>query len=274
MSVQGKLNELGDLGWDILSLNFADIILSSEFETQTVHLLDSLMQAKFSVAESIIKSGGGLATQTQALAAEFNKIGKKNVISVSRQIEFERDHAPISTDDSSHEIDHLAVNEVGQFLAIEIEWNNKDEFYDRDFQSLRRLYEMGIIEAGIIVTRGQSLEDHLLKMILRYFENFPIVKVEDFERMRLTFPNSKNAADFLFSFPTEKQKLAIGKKVEGSGKSVAESAAEVFKNSKFAGTTTNWRQLQKRVDRRDGGRTPILCLGIPNSVFDNQEASA
>jgi len=274
VSVQEKLKELGALGWDVLSLNFADIILASEFEAQTIHLLDSLMQAKFSVAESIIKSGGGLATQTQALASEFNKIGKKNIISVSRQIEFERDHAPISTEDSSHEIDHLAVNEIGQFLAIEIEWNNKDEFYDRDFQSLKRLYEMGVIEAGVIVTRGQSLEDRLFDMILKYFENFPIEQIEDFENMRQTFPNPKNADDFLFSFPTEKQKLAIRRKVEGSGKSVAESAAEVFKSSKFVGTTTNWRQLQKRVDRRDGGRTPILCLGIPNSVFDSQEASA
>lgn len=268
MSVREKLEQLSLDGWDVLSLNFCDIILSSEFETQTLMLLDVLLNARFSVAESIIKSGGGLATQTQALAAEFDRIGSKNIINISRTIQFERNFSTLSSQDSTHEIDHLAKNGLGQFLAIEIEWNNKDEFYDRDFQSLKRLYELGVIDAGVIVTRGQSLEDHLLPMILSYFRDFPIESIDDFENMRQTFPSPRDSEDFLFSFPTAKQKLAIQRKHRSGEKSIAEASAEVFKANKFAGTTTNWRQLQKRVERRDGGRTPILCLGIPHTVFD------
>lgn len=268
MSVQERLKLLKQAGWDVLSLNFADLILSEEFTKQVSAILDVLLQAKFSVAESIIKRGGGLADQTQELSNEFAKIGSKNNISVVNRIEFDRGMAPIVTNSTSHEIDHLVQNDVDQLLAVEVEWNNKDEFYDRDFQSIRRLYELGVIEAGIIVTRGQSLEEKLLEMIAEYFEAFPVLNFEDFERMKCRFPNPKEPGEYLFSFPTPPQRAQIRKKTRDGRKSFSEASAEVFKASKFAGTTTNWRQLNKRVLRRDAGRTPVLCLGIPHSVFE------
>lgn len=267
MKISEKIEILKSSGWDIQSLNFADLILESEFPKQAEALLDTLLEINFDIEESIIKSGGGLATQTQALATKFNEIGKKNIVKICRDIVFSDTFDEISSEDSSHEIDHLCQNEANQFLAIEIEWNNKDEFYDRDFQSLKRLYEAHIIEAGVIVTRGTSLEDSLLSMIERYFEDCRVNSISDISDIKLRFPNPKNADDFAFSFPTEKQKLRIKKKAQ-NGKSIARAAAEVFKADKFTGTTTNWRQLQKRIERRDGGRTPILCIGIPSSVFN------
>lgn len=266
MTVSAKIEKLRYAGWDIQSLNFADIILESEFPEQTDILLDTLLQTNFDIEQSIIKSGGGLATQTQALASRFNEIGKKNVVKIFREIVFTGTFRNISSEDSSHEIDHLCQNSENQFLAIEIEWNNKDEFYDRDFQSLKRLYEAHIIEAGIIVTRGTSLEGALLPMVEKYFSDYSVNSVADFEVIKERFPNPKDPEDFAFSFPTPKQILRIKKKVL-SGKSFARASAEVFKADKFTGTTTNWRQLQKRIERRDGGRTPILCIGIPSSVF-------
>ena len=39
----------------------------------------------------------------------------------------------------SHEIDHVKVFDSGTF-ALEIEWNNKDPFYDRDLENFKRLH--------------------------------------------------------------------------------------------------------------------------------------
>ena len=270
MTVEAKLDKLRDEGWDVMSLNFADLILSREFSDELQALLDVLLTTKLSIAQSIIKGGGGLADQTQELAGRFNDIGKKNNISVINRIEFEREHSPIESQSTSHEIDHLVRNIDGQLLAIELEWNNKDEFYDRDFQSVRRLYELGVIEAGVIVTRGQSLEEELLPMTTKFFEEFPINDFEDFKRLSAQFPDPKKEGESLFTFPTSKQAYSIKQKTEKKkdSKPFHVASAEVFKNSKFVGTTTNWRQLQKRIDRRDAGRTPILFLGIPASVFE------
>jgi len=44
-------------------------------------------------------------------------------------------------------------------VALEIEWNNKDPFFDRDLNNFRLLFELRAIEAGVIVTRGSELQN-------------------------------------------------------------------------------------------------------------------
>ncbi len=42
-------------------------------------------------------------------------------------------------------------------VALEIEWNNKDPFYDRDLNNFRLLFELRTVSVGIIVTRSDEL---------------------------------------------------------------------------------------------------------------------
>ena len=44
-------------------------------------------------------------------------------------------------------------------IALEIEWNNKDPFYDRDLNNFRLLFELGAISVGVIITRCDDLQD-------------------------------------------------------------------------------------------------------------------
>lgn len=50
-------------------------------------------------------------------------------------------------------------------VALEIEWSNKDPFYDRDLNNFRLLFDLRVISAGIIVTKSDDLKPLL--------ENFP-----------------------------------------------------------------------------------------------------
>lgn len=43
-------------------------------------------------------------------------------------------------------------------VALEVEWNNKTEFYDRDLNNFRLLYDLRAIDVGIIVTRSSHLQ--------------------------------------------------------------------------------------------------------------------
>jgi len=43
-------------------------------------------------------------------------------------------------------------------VALEIEWNNKDPFYDRDLNNFRLLFDLRVIDVGIIVTRCSALQ--------------------------------------------------------------------------------------------------------------------
>ncbi len=51
---------------------------------------------------------------------------------------------------------------------MEIEWNNKDPFCDRDLENFKRLHADGVISIGVIITRRNSLQDAFRQVI----ENF------------------------------------------------------------------------------------------------------
>jgi Restriction endonuclease BglII len=42
-------------------------------------------------------------------------------------------------------------------VALEVEWNNKDPFYDRDLNNFRLLFELRAIDVGVIITRCTEL---------------------------------------------------------------------------------------------------------------------
>lgn len=43
-------------------------------------------------------------------------------------------------------------------VALEVEWNNKDPFFDRDLNNFRLLFDLGVIDVGAIVTRSTALQ--------------------------------------------------------------------------------------------------------------------
>ncbi len=44
-------------------------------------------------------------------------------------------------------------------IALEIEWNNKDSFFDRDLNNFRLLFDLRVISVGVIITRCDELQD-------------------------------------------------------------------------------------------------------------------
>jgi len=43
-------------------------------------------------------------------------------------------------------------------VALEIEWNNKDPFFDRDLNNFRLLFDLRAISVGVIITRCSGLQ--------------------------------------------------------------------------------------------------------------------
>lgn len=44
-------------------------------------------------------------------------------------------------------------------IALEIEWNNKDPFFDRDLNNFRLLFDLRAISVGVIITRCDALQN-------------------------------------------------------------------------------------------------------------------
>lgn len=58
------------------------------------------------------------------------------------------------TDTPTHKIDCFKNR-----VALEIEWNNKDPFYDRDLNNFRLLFDLRAISVGVIITRCDDLQE-------------------------------------------------------------------------------------------------------------------
>lgn len=58
-----------------------------------------------------------------------------------------------SNDLHAHKVDHWSER-----VALDFEWNSKDQTYDRDLLAVRHFYDLGIISAAVIVTRDLSAE--------------------------------------------------------------------------------------------------------------------
>ncbi len=53
-----------------------------------------------------------------------------------------------------HNIDFLKNR-----VAFDLEWNSKDQTFDRDLLAMRTYFDCGLIDVGVIVTRAEALND-------------------------------------------------------------------------------------------------------------------
>jgi len=58
------------------------------------------------------------------------------------------------TDSPTHKVDCFKNR-----VALEIEWNNKDPFYDRDLNNFRLLFDLRVVSVGVIITRTDELQE-------------------------------------------------------------------------------------------------------------------
>ena len=44
-------------------------------------------------------------------------------------------------------------------VAFDLEWNSKDQTFDRDLLAMRTYFDCGLVDVGIIVTRAEELNE-------------------------------------------------------------------------------------------------------------------
>jgi hypothetical protein len=73
-----------------------------------------------------------------------------------------------------HEIDMFLAGETDNGyprIAVEMEWNNKDPFFDRDLLNFEALHREGVLAVGVIVTRGPALQERVKPLAKKYGES-------------------------------------------------------------------------------------------------------
>lgn len=128
----GPLAKLAAQGFEIRYVSHAAAILGQDFSDATREIESVLTGLALPITE-IIGSGGGETKFTHRLRRSLTSMGwRKHIFKIAKIV----DGTPRET--TSHEIDHVRRFENG-VVALEIEWNNKDPFFDRDLENFKRL---------------------------------------------------------------------------------------------------------------------------------------
>ena len=157
---------------------YADVILQEAFRER----FDDLQQALDDFQPSLdeLRAGGGgrtvfvrrfdesLANIGEDDAPSGQKFWGKQNITIKKKIGFDGRTRPLSKV-RGHEIDMFGVGSITEpfpGVAVEMEWNNKDPFFDRDLINFQALHHEGAIAVGVIITRGPDLQ-HLISKVIR-----------------------------------------------------------------------------------------------------------
>lgn len=133
--------------YEVHEWKHACAILRHDFPSEWDDLCELLVQ--FRLKKSWITVGGGRKSKVAEHIDSFLYQREWQEKQFLTQIKV--DHA--TRDAPTHKVDCFKNR-----VAVEIEWNNKDPFFDRDLNNFRLLFELRAISVGVIITRTDALQ--------------------------------------------------------------------------------------------------------------------
>ena len=236
-------------GFEVRFLSHARSIIAGDFPQALFEIGTALNDIDLPITE-IIGSGGGETKFTQRLRKTLATMGwRKHIFEIKKTID------GVPRESTSHEIDHVKAYDGMGVVALEIEWNNKDPFFDRDLENFKRLHAEGAISVGVLITRGASLQAALWEAVHRFTRDRRITSFDDL------------AANGYV--PTPKQRSNVLKRVQRlkDPMAFADAWTDNFVSNKFGQATTHWAKLMHRVERGVGNPCPLLLVGLPASMI-------
>jgi len=244
MTTLSAFPKLEAAGFDLAFTYHASAILAVHFTDAAAELDDIASSVQIPISE-IIAGGGGEAKLTQRLRKALHARGwEKRNFAVEKRIDSKLSFA------TSHEVDHVKEFSDGT-IALEIEWNNKDPFFDRDLEHFQRLHADGAISIGVVITRGSTIQDGIEELIRQYAYQHG-----------LDSPEALKAAGIA---RTRRQSEDVERRAQRRGIPFQDAWARSFKGDKFGAATTHWAKLEDRLDRGVGSPCPLVAIGIPIS---------
>ncbi|MCE9552130.1 MAG: restriction endonuclease [Planctomycetes bacterium] len=123
-------------------------ILAKDFPAELADLID--VMARFRLRKSWISVGGGNKSPISSWID--GELAAKAWVPKCFDTQIMVDGVALAS--PTHEVDCFKNR-----IALEIEWNNKDPFFDRDLNNFRLLFDLRVISVGIIITRCDELQE-------------------------------------------------------------------------------------------------------------------
>lgn len=133
--------------YEVHDYKHAAAILSAEFPEEWAEIIDALSSFRFQTTD--VTTPGGNESQ---IPKYFSAILRpRNWIEKQLHARLLVDETEVSHD--THKVDYIKGR-----VAFDLEWNSKDQTFDRDLYAFRAFFEYDRISVGILVTRSNELD--------------------------------------------------------------------------------------------------------------------
>lgn len=138
------------LHYEIYEWKHASAILKNDFPNEWNDIVEVLTNFRLLKSDIITPGGGKSSISSKLDNALFSKGWIEKNFDTKMVVDNKEMIAP------THKIDCYKNR-----IALEIEWSNKDPFFDRDLNNFRLLFDLRAISVGIIVTKSDELREIL-----------------------------------------------------------------------------------------------------------------
>jgi hypothetical protein len=132
--------------YEVHEWKHACAVLKTDFPKEWNDIIAVLTDFRL-MKSHIVVGGGGKTKVSQSLDTAFSRLGW-----VEKKF-----YTKIQVDEAVMESPTHKVDCFKNQVALEIEWSNKDPFYDRDLNNFRLLFDLRAISVGVIVTKADEL---------------------------------------------------------------------------------------------------------------------
>ncbi len=139
--------------YEIHEWKHACAVLAADFPEQWQNIIEVLREFRLKKSD-ILAPGGGISPISQWFNKAFVGRGWAEH-SFDTKIVVDKNEALSPT----HSVDCVKGK-----VALEIEWSNKDPFYDRDLNNFRLLFDLRAISVGVIITKSDELSEIFKKL--------------------------------------------------------------------------------------------------------------
>ncbi|MCX2829432.1 BglII/BstYI family type II restriction endonuclease [Bacillus sp. DHT2] len=133
--------------YEVHEWRHACAILKEDFPKEWNEIIDVLSNFRL-LKSDIVQAGGRKSPISNKIDSHFYDLNWKEK-SFDTKIVIDKSELESPT----HSIDCFKNR-----IAVEIEWNNKDPFYDRDLNNFRLLFDLRAVSVGVIITRCTHLQ--------------------------------------------------------------------------------------------------------------------
>jgi CRISPR-associated protein Csd2 len=134
--------------YEIRDYHHAATILAHDFRGEFENVCKALSDFRITTADILAKGGN-----ESAIPKRFS--------SILRPMDWKEEklQANLMVDDKTISSDTHRIDYVKGRVALDVEWNSKDQTFDRDLYAFRTFFEFGKISVAILVTRSEQLNE-------------------------------------------------------------------------------------------------------------------